>query len=643
MPPNRGPKLPCTSQDLKRRKSLSVKLDQTEPAVVAAAAPVAVAPTATTTASTTAAASATATAEPQEQTLHDFVLTLLTDAGARTEFISDPTGCLAGAGLGDITAVNVQDVVPLVIDSASGLLDLNLSLDGASASAITQLTAVATAATGIASEGGLSIDGTVTSVHGLAGGLSASVAGLSGVSTTGTLDSVLGAGKGELALGLDGIAGQAAAHTGIVSVDSTAASSLQGGLKGGLDAGTDAFSVNSGVGARFDGISTAFNSTSGLGGFGLGTTANTDGIVGVAGVESGIVSFNSGVAASTTSGIETAVSTQSGLGALTVGTAASTEGASVALSSDQVSVGGDLAVSTTSGVSGGLSTDSALLGAFGGSLSASTDGVTAGFSSLSAFGGAGGLNISTDGVAGGIDLGLVQIDIAGGTGGVDFATGGAVELSSDNLAVPELTAPLLGGLDLPIDTSDLLGALPVDTSDLLDTDLLRGGDITATATVASYVADGGSLLAAQVETLGASTANLGLGGILTGATAELSVTVESTSVTVSEQIADLPAAPSLPALPVELPALPSLPTDLLPTDGSLPVDLPIDLPFDLPHLPGLPSLPNLPVANPLPDLGSLPGVDGLGDLASPVGGVIDTVDQHLPELGGLTDGLHFGG
>lgn len=52
------------------------------------------------------------------QTLHDFVLNLLTDADARAAFDLDPEGALQAAGLTDITAADVQDVVPLVVDYA---------------------------------------------------------------------------------------------------------------------------------------------------------------------------------------------------------------------------------------------------------------------------------------------------------------------------------------------------------------------------------------------------------------------------------------------------------------------------------------------------------------------------------------------
>ncbi|MEH0821459.1 MULTISPECIES: IniB N-terminal domain-containing protein [unclassified Micromonospora] len=53
-----------------------------------------------------------------DQTLHDFVLNLLTNADAKSAFDLDPEGALQAAGLTDITAADVQDVVPLVVDYA---------------------------------------------------------------------------------------------------------------------------------------------------------------------------------------------------------------------------------------------------------------------------------------------------------------------------------------------------------------------------------------------------------------------------------------------------------------------------------------------------------------------------------------------
>ncbi|GAA3935248.1 IniB N-terminal domain-containing protein [Actinoplanes auranticolor] len=51
-------------------------------------------------------------------TLQDFVLNLIYDPAARSAFELDPETALHAAGLGDVTAADVQQVIPLVVDSA---------------------------------------------------------------------------------------------------------------------------------------------------------------------------------------------------------------------------------------------------------------------------------------------------------------------------------------------------------------------------------------------------------------------------------------------------------------------------------------------------------------------------------------------
>src|SRR5262245_155194 len=51
-------------------------------------------------------------------TLQDFVLDLLYRPEARTAFEADPQAALQQAGLGDISPVDVQQVLPLVVDYA---------------------------------------------------------------------------------------------------------------------------------------------------------------------------------------------------------------------------------------------------------------------------------------------------------------------------------------------------------------------------------------------------------------------------------------------------------------------------------------------------------------------------------------------
>lgn len=50
------------------------------------------------------------------QTLHDFALNLLNDPTALAAFGADPQGALSAAGLGDVSAADVHEVIPLVLD-----------------------------------------------------------------------------------------------------------------------------------------------------------------------------------------------------------------------------------------------------------------------------------------------------------------------------------------------------------------------------------------------------------------------------------------------------------------------------------------------------------------------------------------------
>lgn len=59
------------------------------------------------------------TVQAEPTTLHDFTLGLLTDLDAREAFQQDPLGCLEAAGLSDITAGDVHEILPLVLDAAS--------------------------------------------------------------------------------------------------------------------------------------------------------------------------------------------------------------------------------------------------------------------------------------------------------------------------------------------------------------------------------------------------------------------------------------------------------------------------------------------------------------------------------------------
>ena len=66
------------------------------------------------------------------ETLQDFALGLLNDDALKTAFDADPTGVLADAGLADITAADVNEILPLVADGlpTDALGDLTTNFDG---------------------------------------------------------------------------------------------------------------------------------------------------------------------------------------------------------------------------------------------------------------------------------------------------------------------------------------------------------------------------------------------------------------------------------------------------------------------------------------------------------------------------------
>jgi hypothetical protein len=62
--------------------------------------------------------------EQADQTLHDFVLNLLGDSQALAAFEQDPAAVLDHAGLSDISAADVQEVIPLVVDFVPAHADM---------------------------------------------------------------------------------------------------------------------------------------------------------------------------------------------------------------------------------------------------------------------------------------------------------------------------------------------------------------------------------------------------------------------------------------------------------------------------------------------------------------------------------------
>ncbi|TDV52186.1 IniB N-terminal domain-containing protein [Actinophytocola oryzae] len=170
---------------------------------------------------------------------------------------------------------------------------------------------------------------------------------------------------------------------------------------------------------------------------------------------------------------------------------------------------------------------------------------------------------------------------------------------------------------------------PVDTADLLDVDHLGTTGDAVAGTVAHYVSAGAGALAGGIgagEDL--------LGGYLTGSLAPVGDTLDSTTSTVtdgieqggdlvSEHLTNLPTTDDLPLdqLP-ELPQLPDLP-DI--DSGDLPRlgDVTSHLPVSLPDLPDTSAVTDLVSHNPVTDAVH----------ASPVGGLVDGVTSHLPQVG----------
>jgi len=109
-------------------------------------------------------------------TLQDFVLNLIYDPAARSAFELDPETTLQHAGLGDVTAADVQQLVPLVVDyaPATGILpgteldDLSTgvaNLDVAGAVAQLQTITAQAALTPAQGAAGADVNASVAGVH----------------------------------------------------------------------------------------------------------------------------------------------------------------------------------------------------------------------------------------------------------------------------------------------------------------------------------------------------------------------------------------------------------------------------------------------------------------------------------------------
>ncbi|WP_309111894.1 IniB N-terminal domain-containing protein [Saccharothrix sp.] len=243
-------------------------------------------------------------------TLHDFVLDLLSNPTALAEFQADAEGSLAAAGLSDISALDVQEVLPLVLDyvpagslpALDGSLLNELPLDATDAlGAIGQLQAVAqqVALSGVsgssdvnlAAAGALSADASGLEVFGgvagwgpvgdVAGSLDASLSGdFSAVGdVTGALDGTLATAGGvtDLATGsLDGALATAGGVTGALP----AADGLTSPAFGAVDTLTGVVDSFGGFAGKVAGNVTT--NVSGLDAGDVTTALNVDGLTGLA-------------------------------------------------------------------------------------------------------------------------------------------------------------------------------------------------------------------------------------------------------------------------------------------------------------------------------------------------------------------------
>ncbi|GAA2715895.1 hypothetical protein GCM10010429_37330 [Micromonospora olivasterospora] len=218
------------------------------------------------------------------QTLHDFVLNLLTNPDARSAFDLDPEGALRAAGLSDITAADVQDVVPLVVDyvpvtGVTSLAPLGDQLGSTlpavdptdaigQLQSVTQQIAIPTATTSVDVNAGvlgaISVDPTGLGAaaalpFGVAVGASPTVVGAdlsAGYDVAHTLDAGLVGGSA-----VDGLVGPDIADPVIVPVGGA----VDGVLGGGLDPATGVLGSPLGVADGLVGADDPLGTVGGLG------------------------------------------------------------------------------------------------------------------------------------------------------------------------------------------------------------------------------------------------------------------------------------------------------------------------------------------------------------------------------------------
>jgi hypothetical protein len=115
-------------------------------------------------------------------TLQDFVLNLIYDPAARSAFELDPESALHAAGLGDITAADVQQVIPLVVDSApvTGLQGLAAVDDLTTGVANLDVAGAVSQLQSITSQVAFTPAGVVGEINNTLGSVNASVIGITG-------------------------------------------------------------------------------------------------------------------------------------------------------------------------------------------------------------------------------------------------------------------------------------------------------------------------------------------------------------------------------------------------------------------------------------------------------------------------------
>jgi hypothetical protein len=246
--------------------------------------------------------------EQADQTLHDFVLNLLSDAQASAAFEQDPAAVLDHAGLSDISAADVQEVIPLVIDyvpSHAEALDAVLgqlpldSVDTGQLGAIQQLQFVTQALGGLPplNEGG-SLGGLGT------GGLQLGTDGHGGMSGLGALESPLGGVttgvSGDLEHGLTtavwehGMVGSGSGNYTLPGLDSLPG--LGGGLPSGFSSVSDVTDTLDGHASPLGNSTAAANLLSGAADLTAGALTNPAAVAGALNDPAGAITGLTGTA-----------------------------------------------------------------------------------------------------------------------------------------------------------------------------------------------------------------------------------------------------------------------------------------------------------------------------------------------------------